>query len=71
LRVFGKTVLRTIFGLKREEVTGELRQLYDQELRDMLPLPDFIRGMRRAGHVARIREKNNTCGVWWGSVMGG
>jgi hypothetical protein len=28
-------VLRTIFGLKRDEVTGEWRKLHNEELRDL------------------------------------
>ena len=35
LRVFEKMVLRRIFGLKREEVTGEWRKLHNEELRDL------------------------------------
>jgi hypothetical protein len=30
LRVFENRVLRKVFGPKREEVTGEARQLYDE-----------------------------------------
>jgi len=29
------TVLRTIFGSKRDEVTGEWRKLYNEELNDL------------------------------------
>jgi PAS domain-containing protein len=32
LRVFANRALRKIFGLKRDEVTGEWRKLYNQEL---------------------------------------
>ena len=32
LRVFENTVLRRIFGPKRDEVTGEWRRLHDMEL---------------------------------------
>jgi hypothetical protein len=32
--VFENRVLRRIFGLKRDEVTGEWRELYNKELRD-------------------------------------
>ena len=35
LRVFQNTVLRRIFGPKREEVTGEWRKLHDEELNDL------------------------------------
>jgi len=30
LRVFEKRVMRNIFGLKRDEVTGEWRRLHDE-----------------------------------------
>jgi hypothetical protein len=32
LRVFDNRVLRRIFGLKREQVTGELRKFHNEEL---------------------------------------
>jgi hypothetical protein len=34
LRVFGKRVLRRIFGPKRDEVTGKWRKPHNKELRD-------------------------------------
>jgi hypothetical protein len=60
-------VLRRIFGLKRDEVTGEWRKLHNEELRDLYSLPSIIRmvksrRMRGAGHVARMGEKRN---AWW------
>jgi hypothetical protein len=65
LRVFENRVLRRIFGLKRDEVTGEWRKLHEEELRDLYFSPSIIRiiksrRMRRAGHVARMGEKRNT-----------
>jgi hypothetical protein len=35
LRVFEKRVLRRIFGPKRDEVRGEWRNLYNEELNDL------------------------------------
>jgi hypothetical protein len=35
LRVFENRVLRRIFGPKRDEVTGEWRQLHSEELHDL------------------------------------
>ena len=35
LRVFENRVLRRIFGPRRDEVTGEWRKLYNEELTDM------------------------------------
>jgi hypothetical protein len=31
-----------IFGLKREEMTGEWRKLHNEELRDLYPSPSII-----------------------------
>jgi hypothetical protein len=36
-------VLRRIFGLKRDEITGEWRRLHNVELRDLYSLPGIIR----------------------------
>ena len=35
LRVFENMVLRRIFGLRRDEVTGEWRRLLNEELNDL------------------------------------
>jgi len=35
LRVFENRVLRRVFGPSRDEVTGEWRKLYNEELRDL------------------------------------
>jgi hypothetical protein len=64
LRVFENRVLRRIFGPKRDEVTGDWRKLHNKELYDLYSSPSIIRiiksrRMRRAGHVARMREKRN------------
>jgi hypothetical protein len=66
LRVFENRVLRRIFGPKKDEVTGELRKLHNEELRDLYSSPSIIRiiksrRMRWAGHVARMVEKRNAC----------
>jgi hypothetical protein len=62
--VFENRVLGRIFGLKRDEVTGEWRKLHNEELRDLYTLPSIIRiiksrRMRWAGHVAGMGEKRN------------
>jgi hypothetical protein len=36
-------VLRRIFGLKRDEVTGEWRKLQNEELHDLYSSPNIIR----------------------------
>jgi hypothetical protein len=52
-------VLRRIFGLKRDEVTGEWRKLHNEALNDVYCSPNIVqaiqsRRMRWAGHVARM-----------------
>jgi hypothetical protein len=64
LRVFENRVLRRIFGLKRDEVTGEWRKSHNDGLRDLYSSPSIIiiiksRRMRWAGHVARMGERRN------------
>jgi hypothetical protein len=61
LRVFENRVLRRVFGLKWDEVTGEWRKLHNEELNDLYNLPNIVRvvksgRMRWAGHVARMGE---------------
>jgi hypothetical protein len=60
--VFENRVLRRIFGLKRDEVTGEWRILHNEELHDLYSSPSIIRiiksrSMRWAGHVARMGRR--------------
>jgi len=62
LRVFENTVLRRIFGPRRDEVTGEWRRLHKEELNYLYPSPNIVRviksrRMRWAGHVARMGEE--------------
>jgi hypothetical protein len=64
LGVFENRVLKRIFGLKRDEVTGEWGELHNEELHDLYSLPSIIRIMkarriRWAGHVARMEGKRN------------
>ena len=54
-------MLRRIFGLKREEVTGEWRKLHSEELNDLYCSLNIIRvfksrRMRWTGHAARMGE---------------
>jgi hypothetical protein len=46
LRVFENRVLRRIFGPKRDEVTGELRKLHNEELHNLYSSPDIIRQVK-------------------------
>jgi hypothetical protein len=42
LRVFENRVLRRIFGLNRNEVTGEWRRLHNEELNALYSSPNII-----------------------------
>jgi hypothetical protein len=44
LRVFENWALRKIFGLKRDEVTGEWRKLHNEELNDLYSSPNIVNG---------------------------
>jgi hypothetical protein len=60
--VIQNRVLRRIFGHKKDEATGEWRRLHNEELNDLYSSPNIIRviksrGIRWAGHVARMGEK--------------
>jgi hypothetical protein len=60
--VFENRVLRTIFGPKRDEITGEWRKLHNEELHILYSSPNIFRQiksrrMRWAGHVAHMGEE--------------
>jgi len=42
LRVLENRVLRRIFGPKRDDVTGECRELHNKELNDLYSPPNVI-----------------------------
>ena len=55
-------VLRRIFVPRRDEVTGEWRRLYNEELNELYCSPNIVRviksrRMRWAGHVASMGEE--------------
>jgi hypothetical protein len=75
LKVFENKVLRRIYGPKRDEVTGEWRNLHNEELHDLYSSPSIIRKiksrrMRWAGHVARMGEKRNAYRLLVGKARG-
>jgi len=75
LRVFENMVLRRIFGPRRDEVTGELRILHNEELNDLYSSPNIVRliksrRMRWAGHVERMVEERGVYRVLVGKPEG-
>jgi hypothetical protein len=64
LRVFENRVLRSLFGPKRDGVTGGWKKLHNEELHNLYSSPSIIGiikslRMRWVGHVARMGEKRN------------
>jgi len=75
LRVSENTVLRRIFGPRRDEVTGEWRRLHNEELNDLYSSPNIVRmiksrRMRWAGHMARMDEERGVYRVLVGKPEG-
>jgi hypothetical protein len=73
--VLENRVLRRIFGPKRGEVTGEWKELHNEDIRDLYSSPSIIRiiksrRMRWTGHVVRIGEKRNAYRVLVGKPDG-
>jgi hypothetical protein len=73
--VFENRVLRRMFGPKRGEVMGEWRKLHNEGLHNLYSSPDIItqvksRGMRWAGHVARMGEERKVYKVLVGKPEG-
>jgi hypothetical protein len=70
LRVFENRVLRGIFGVKRDGVTGEWRKLHNEELNFLYSSPNIVRviksrRMRWAGHVALMGRRKACTEFWW------
>jgi hypothetical protein len=73
--VFENRLLRRIFGPKRDEVTGEWRKLYNNELNELHSSPNIVRviksrKMRWAWHVERIGERRGVYRVLVGKPEG-
>jgi hypothetical protein len=70
LRGVENRVLRRMFGPKRAGVTGEWRELRNEELNDLYSSPSIFqviksRRMRWAGHVVRMGRGGAYTGFWW------
>ena len=70
LRVFENRVLRKTFGPKRDEVTGEWRELHNEKFNDLYCSPNIVRVIRSrrirwAGHVARMGKGEMCTWFWW------
>ena len=75
LRVFENKALRKTFEAKRDEITGELRNLHNVELYAYYSSPNIIRSfksrrLRWAGHIARMEQPRNTYRVLVGKPEG-
>jgi hypothetical protein len=75
MRVFDNRVLRRIFGLKRDEVTGEWRKLHNEELHILYSSPNITRQIKSrrmtcTGHVARMGEERKLYRVLVGKPKG-
>jgi hypothetical protein len=70
-----RTVLRRIFGPKRDEVTGEWKKFHNEEFHILYSSPNIIRQMKSSrmkwvGHVACMGEERNVYRVLMGKPKG-
>ena len=75
LRVSENRVLRRIFGPKRDKVTGEWREVHNEELNDLYSSPSIVRMIksrrkRWAVHLARMGDRRGVCMVFVGETCG-
>jgi hypothetical protein len=73
--VFENSVLRRVFGTKRDEVTGEWRKLHNEKLNHLYSLPTVVRviksrRMRWAVHEVRLREERGVYRILVGKPEG-
>ena len=74
--MFENRVVRSIFGPKRNELTGEWRRLHNEELNSLYSSPNVVRViksrlLRWVGHVACRVERRGYTGFWWGNLEEG
>jgi hypothetical protein len=72
LRVLENMVLRKIFGPKRDEETGEWRELHNEELHDLYSSPSITKIIksRWAVHVARMGSNRKAYSLLVGKPEG-
>jgi hypothetical protein len=63
LRVFENRVLRRIFGPKRDEVTGERRQLHSEELHILYSSPNIIKSKSKAVPLHAMKTLGRRGGI--------
>jgi hypothetical protein len=73
LRVLENRILWRIFGTRRDEVTGEWRELHSEELHSLYLSPNVVRQiksrrMRWSGHVARMGEERDVYKILIGTL---
>ena len=61
LRVFENTLLRRVYGPKRDEITKEWRKLHNEELSELYSLPNIVRVVKSVGGEWCTR-------FWWGNL---
>jgi hypothetical protein len=67
LRIFDNKRFRTLFGLKKEEITGNWTKLHNEELHDLYASPNTIlvmksrrmRWTRHTAQVGKIRKRSH------------
>ena len=74
--MLGNRVLTRLLGPKRDEVTGEWRKLYIEDLNDLYHSTNIVwviksRRMRWAAHVALMRERRGVYRVLVGNLRVG
>jgi hypothetical protein len=72
VRVFDKSVLRKIFGLKRDKVRGQWRRMNNNEFYHLYSSQILIRVIKsrrmRLGHVTHMGRKEVYKGFCWEKV---
>jgi len=58
-KVVESRVLKRLFELERDEVTGELRKLHNEELNDLFS-PNIVRVIKKKNEIG------GACSVYWG-----